>query len=553
MIWALLCYCSIGFGEEEEEGFYDKKYSLIIGVSDYKDATAWPRLPNAVNDVKDIWSLFNQNGFKGEALIGPQATREAILDRLDDIAQKSRPDDAVFIYFAGHGSRENLNGLQWGYIVPYDASRKTSTFISMEQLRERQAKISAKHTVIVLDSCYGGLLTTATRESTTPAIGLQLMLDLDAKQMLTSGGATPVTDEGPRGHSIFATAFLKAIGEGAADVEKKGYVTFSELSVYVKTHAKTAFQEPEEGKFPNHKLGSFIFRVPGRPLIIPPGASLFGATRSSVQRIDELVEKLNDTDINIAVHAADEISKMNMYGEQAVYSLIEVKRKPDTDPELIVACSKALAAILPFAVVRLKADMEGRKSSVAAMGIIELGQKPAISIFHDIIRAKISGALARSQAAASLGVLRSPSSVSLLTDMLRETKPFSNEDADGEELIGITYRKTSQMYDLRRDDISPAYFAAEALGSIGPAAIEAIPKLNNLIKVEKSQRLRSAASEAIQLIQADRKQLLKILGERKNDTDNIREFLFKMKELLMQTGMSEKEANIAVGGSEHFR
>ena len=47
---------------------YKDYYALVVGISDYE---RWPKLPNAVNDAKEVAAKLKEMGFKGRLSLYP--------------------------------------------------------------------------------------------------------------------------------------------------------------------------------------------------------------------------------------------------------------------------------------------------------------------------------------------------------------------------------------------------------------------------------------------------------------------------------------------------
>ena len=84
-----------------------REKALVVGISDYPPPI--PKLPAVANDVREIASLLASE--KGEfpaqnvkSLVEHEATRQAILDALEATFRDAQPDEAMFVYLAGHGA-----------------------------------------------------------------------------------------------------------------------------------------------------------------------------------------------------------------------------------------------------------------------------------------------------------------------------------------------------------------------------------------------------------------------------------------------------------------
>ena len=93
---------------------YRKVVVLCIGIEQYQHITL-PPAPGTVNDAMKLGStLANKYGYSPEYMIGPQATREAVIDRLKSMAGRLGPEDVLIVFFAGHGQVVNLSGITAG-------------------------------------------------------------------------------------------------------------------------------------------------------------------------------------------------------------------------------------------------------------------------------------------------------------------------------------------------------------------------------------------------------------------------------------------------------
>ena len=106
-----------------------------------------------------------------------------------------------------------------GYWLPVDADTKNNAnWISNVAVTDILNVISAKHILVVADSCFSGTLTQSPIARTRSDIPsdvrsewIELMAETRARITLTSGGMEPVMDGGGGDHSLFAKAFLNAL------------------------------------------------------------------------------------------------------------------------------------------------------------------------------------------------------------------------------------------------------------------------------------------------------------------------------------------------------
>lgn len=142
-----------------------EKYALVIGIGKFKDPDI-PTLQFPAKDARDLAALLKDPKYGRfdpahvVLLTDEQATRANILHALNDIAEKAREDDLVFLYFSSHGSpHQDDPGFQGvGYIVTYDTSIRSLYIDSLEyaDFSRKVALIKARRKVAFLDTCYSG-------------------------------------------------------------------------------------------------------------------------------------------------------------------------------------------------------------------------------------------------------------------------------------------------------------------------------------------------------------------------------------------------------------
>lgn len=163
--------------------------------------------------------------------------------------------DSVLIYYTGHGWFDE--GTRRGYWLPVDALEDDpSNWVSAADVTDILRAMAARHVMIVADSCYSGSLTRGLKVETRDQAYIKRLSQKRARVVLTSRGLEPVTDAGGGGHSVFARAFLDALGKNQGVLEGVG--VFNQLRRPVVLGAD---QTPEYGdiRFAGHEGGDFLF------------------------------------------------------------------------------------------------------------------------------------------------------------------------------------------------------------------------------------------------------------------------------------------------------
>ena len=147
------------------------KAALLVGVGQYPDPDN--RLQGPANDVQALrQALVQRWGYAPEAvqtLVDQAATRRAIVQALQGLAQRTQPGDEVFVYFSGHGTSalDPALGLPLphgsGAFIPVDAQLDrddvaSQLIVGHTDLRPvfDQLDKGGRKVWFVSDSCFSG-------------------------------------------------------------------------------------------------------------------------------------------------------------------------------------------------------------------------------------------------------------------------------------------------------------------------------------------------------------------------------------------------------------
>ncbi len=160
------------------------------------------------------------------------------LDRaLRLVAAMLGPHDVFVVYFAGHGV--TLDGQY--YFLPYDLIYKNDDAvrhngINQDHLQNWLARVPARRSLVLLDTCESGSFLQASTESRD-------MVEQTAASKLTraTGRATIVAAtanqpavEGYKGYGVFTYAILQALRRADTTVGNgDGYTSLFEIAAYV--------------------------------------------------------------------------------------------------------------------------------------------------------------------------------------------------------------------------------------------------------------------------------------------------------------------------------
>jgi len=271
---------------------YKDYHALVVGVSDYEK---WPDLPNAIKDAEEVSRILKRLGFTVELVSNPNSTE--LKKALNDMAYRYGREEnrALLFYYAGHGETEILaDRTKLGYIIPRDCPLLrddpqgfVNRAISMKDIEAYSLRIRSKHVLMLFDSCFAGSLFSLVRavpEDITEKSSLPV------RQYITAG----TEDETVPDRSMFKRCLLLGL-EGDADLTRDGYITGTELGLYLSdkvVQSTSRAQHPQYGKIRTPELarGDFIFHLGKVQAVEPPSSP--SSLEAGRQRVAEERERL---------------------------------------------------------------------------------------------------------------------------------------------------------------------------------------------------------------------------------------------------------------------
>ncbi len=250
------------------DDIYDNSWALIIGIDKYENVQ---HLNYAVKDAESIQDIlvntFNFPEGNITLLKDEEANKDAILKAFSDLTKTAEDNDRVLIYFAGHGKTMDLTeGGEMGYLLPVDGDSEDLylSSIAMDELEKISHMSKAKHTLYLVDACYGGIAAVGSRgldASSTPNY-IEKITKNRAVQIITAGGRGEQVIEKPKwGHSAFTLNLKRGLKDGNADYNADGYITANELGMFLRekvTIDSENQQTPQYGRMTSQE-GEFVF------------------------------------------------------------------------------------------------------------------------------------------------------------------------------------------------------------------------------------------------------------------------------------------------------
>lgn len=225
-------------------------HALLIGESDYKyndnDLSDLDYPLKDVDSLKKVLSRFY--AFKKENIkILKNPTQQDIENRLgyyiDNLTQK----DHLLVFFAGHGIVHN--GISY-WLTNESKINKRSTWYRTNDVQDVISSIENKHTLLIIDACFGGTIFKNKRDTSTSIKVLSRLLQKDARKAMTSGLDKTVPDK-----SVFIEQLIIALKEN-----EKPYITASSLYNTIKEIViGNTDNNPQYEPINGHNGGDFIF------------------------------------------------------------------------------------------------------------------------------------------------------------------------------------------------------------------------------------------------------------------------------------------------------
>ena len=171
------------------------------------------------------------------------------------------------VYYAGHGQMDDVTAR--GYWIPVDGDQKDlAQWVSVIDVTDQLSAMSARHVLVIADSCYSGTLT----RSLVPAVDqaltqeqrlapLRQLSKQRARVAMTSGGLEPVVDGGSVDHSLFARSLLDVLGQVRAPVAAQElHAAVAARFAHLARRLKIP-QQPQYAPigFAGHEAGDFVF------------------------------------------------------------------------------------------------------------------------------------------------------------------------------------------------------------------------------------------------------------------------------------------------------
>ena len=252
----------------ERVKLYRESHALLVGVSKYTNG--WSNLDSIPGELDRVQKALEAKGFNVIRVSNPDSEqlRAAFRNFVNEYGYSTGA--RLLFYFSGHGHSDKDRG----FIVPADAPLPDNRreflqkSLQMSQVTEWARQIDSDHALFVFDSCFSGSIFKSRNMPSASERLIRKATSKPVRQFITAGSAGEIVPS----KSVFTPAFVDAIDQNLGDLNKDGYITGSELGLYLtQTVPGYVDQSPQYGKIKDYELaqGDFVFFGQGTPASNP--------------------------------------------------------------------------------------------------------------------------------------------------------------------------------------------------------------------------------------------------------------------------------------------
>ena len=218
---------------------FNKSYALLIGIGKYQHLE---QLTSPAQDVAKMEAFLDSQGFNEIVTVEDETvTPQMLRSPQKYFANKIQSDDRFLFYYSGHGVSREEGGRQRGYLplVP-ETSGGTHQSIAMDSLVSWMQGLSARHLLVILDSCFSGLAVQGPDVNDNNTRGRKMDAEVltqlaGAGRFLLMAGTTGQQSFGNArwNGSLFTDSLIRGLRKDA-DLQRDKIVTTRELYVWLR-------------------------------------------------------------------------------------------------------------------------------------------------------------------------------------------------------------------------------------------------------------------------------------------------------------------------------
>lgn len=194
-----------------------RTWVFFVGLLEWKDSKSFASFPQENRRDALLLNLLRESGVPESQIVylkDGAATTAKIQAEFAKFLSKAQPDDWVFVYYCGHGYKDDEMET---FLASYDVGEKIQGW-SIDSIPDSiEAYFKGSKAIIALDNCYSGAMTNAVKDKKR-RVSYAVLASSEANSMST-------------GNWTFTEAIISAFqGENFIDDDQNGNVTFAELA-----------------------------------------------------------------------------------------------------------------------------------------------------------------------------------------------------------------------------------------------------------------------------------------------------------------------------------
>ena len=214
-----------------------RTWVFVVGTLEWKHEEMWNSFPKKNRRDRELVEFFNAQGVPEAQVVylrDREATERRIESTLTNHLSRARAGDLLFLYYTGHGYREEESGDT--YLASYDAGDEGVPGWKVSSIPATiERHFRGDRAIVVLDNCYSGALTRAVRSHPGSRVSYAAMTSSTSDQVSTANWT-------------FTEILLAALeGKAYVDTNGDGRVTFGELTA--EARKDMAFAEDQRATF----------------------------------------------------------------------------------------------------------------------------------------------------------------------------------------------------------------------------------------------------------------------------------------------------------------
>jgi len=219
---------------------YSRKRAFIIGINNYQSNEV-PDLVDAVPDARKVATVLDSlyHFDRIDLLLDEQADFATLYTLFSDSLLQAKPGELLVIYFSGHGDKlGGGDGDALGFLLPWDAGITShSKRITMDYINGYLRRTPAADVLCIFDACFSGASIISRPEFTYDLLprhvaydSLRQEVNKRALNLITAATRNEAAVDG-----LFTNILVRGL-TGAADRNDDGYITSTELAMYVQKY-----------------------------------------------------------------------------------------------------------------------------------------------------------------------------------------------------------------------------------------------------------------------------------------------------------------------------